>query len=262
MSPWVSWANTHFDYGRAEQVPHVLWAATSDLTQGPTYTLCRHNPLMESACRSSRQMAIIDSRLHWSFYGHRSLHALRRSPASHKLDLHDAIDRARASLRRSSDAASESESASVIWVPLPHGELARTWMYIGLGATWQRSPHSRTATGSTNKRKHYLVRPSEPQRQWTKAHQDQHPSPLLLTAPPPPLTPGGVWAAAEILTPSARFSRYIYVSTRDTGVQTPAGDSIAIFDHVGQGTPGEKLQLVTQVFTGLDQLRGMQFGGE
>ncbi|KAJ7756106.1 hypothetical protein B0H14DRAFT_3896358 [Mycena olivaceomarginata] len=74
--------------------------------------------------------------------------------------------------------------------------------------------------------------------------------------------PGVVWTAAEILTPSARFSRYIYVSTRDTGVQMSAGDSIAIFENVGQGTPGEKLQLVTQMFTGLDQLRGMQFGGE
>jgi hypothetical protein len=85
---------------------------------------------------------------------------------------------------------------------------------------------------------------------------------LLLTAPPPPLTPGVVWAAAEILTPSARFSRYIYVSTRDTGVQTPAGDSITIFENVGQGMPEEKLQLVTRVFAGLDYIRGMQFGGE
>jgi hypothetical protein len=48
------------------------------------------------------------------------------------------------------------------------------------------------------------------------------------------------------------------------GHTDPAGDSIAIFKNVGQGTPGEKLQLMTstQVFTGLDQLRGMQFGGE
>jgi hypothetical protein len=117
-------------------------------------------------------------------------------------------------------------------------------MYIGLGATWQRPPHSRAATGSTNKRKHYLVRPSErerrrqavlhhgldssAQRQWTKAHQDQQyvptvnlffpsescspqmsPSSLLPRAPPPPLTLGVVWAAAETLTPSVRFSRYI-----------------------------------------------------
>ncbi|KAJ7878772.1 hypothetical protein B0H14DRAFT_3858701 [Mycena olivaceomarginata] len=135
--------------------------------------------------------------------------------------------------RRSSDASSKSESASIVWTTLsslslrPHGELARTWMYIGLGAPWRRSPR---------------------------------PSPLLPTAPPAPLTPGVVWAAAETLTPSARFSRYIYVSTRDTGVQTPAGDSIAIFEDVGQGTLGEKLQLMTQEFTGLGQLKGMQFG--
>ncbi|KAK7052190.1 putative isomerase YbhE [Favolaschia claudopus] len=78
----------------------------------------------------------------------------------------------------------------------------------------------------------------------------------------PPAT--AVWAAAEILIPppSARFGHYIYVSNRNTGVQTPAGDSIAIFENVEQGTPKERLQLVTQVFTGLDQIRGMEFGGD
>ncbi|KAJ7878759.1 Lactonase, 7-bladed beta-propeller-domain-containing protein [Mycena olivaceomarginata] len=83
----------------------------------------------------------------------------------------------------------------------------------------------------------------------------------IIPANPPA---SAVWAAAEILIPppSARFGQYIYVSNRNTGVQTPTGDSIAIFENVGQGTPGEKLQLVTQVFTGLDQIRGMQFGGE
>ncbi|KAJ7678065.1 Lactonase, 7-bladed beta-propeller-domain-containing protein [Mycena polygramma] len=74
-----------------------------------------------------------------------------------------------------------------------------------------------------------------------------------------------VWAAGEILIPaqSAQFpSQYIYVSNRNTGVQTPTGDSIAIFENVDQGTATEHLQLVTQVFTGLDQIRGMQFGGD
>ncbi|KAJ7100693.1 Lactonase, 7-bladed beta-propeller-domain-containing protein [Mycena belliarum] len=73
------------------------------------------------------------------------------------------------------------------------------------------------------------------------------------------------WAAAEILIPppSPRFSKqYIYVSNRNTGVQTPTGDSIAIFENLDQGTPKERLHLVTQVFTGLDQIRGMEFGGE
>ncbi|KAF7369139.1 putative isomerase YbhE [Mycena venus] len=84
----------------------------------------------------------------------------------------------------------------------------------------------------------------------------------IIPANPPA---GAVWAAAEILIPppSARFpSQYIYVSNRNTGVQTPTGDSIAIFENVDQGTPKERLQLVTQVFTGLDQIRGMEFGGE
>ncbi|KAF8217825.1 Lactonase, 7-bladed beta-propeller-domain-containing protein [Mycena galopus ATCC 62051] len=82
----------------------------------------------------------------------------------------------------------------------------------------------------------------------------------IIPANPPP---GAVWAAGEILIPppSARFpTQYIYVSNRNTGVQTPTGDSIAIFENVDQGTPRERLQLVTQVFTGLDQIRGMELG--
>ncbi|KAJ7054128.1 Lactonase, 7-bladed beta-propeller-domain-containing protein [Mycena amicta] len=84
---------------------------------------------------------------------------------------------------------------------------------------------------------------------------------IIPTNPPPP--PGAVWAAAEILIPSnsARFQQYIYVSNRNTGIQGPDGDSIAIFENVDQDTPHEHLQLVSQVFTGLDQIRGMEFGG-
>jgi hypothetical protein len=37
-------------------------------------------------------------------------------------------------------------------------------------------------------------------------------------------------------------------------VQTPTAGSIPIFKNVGQGTPEKKL--VTQVFTGLNQIRG------
>ncbi|KAJ6611226.1 hypothetical protein B0H10DRAFT_2224320, partial [Mycena sp. CBHHK59/15] len=82
----------------------------------------------------------------------------------------------------------------------------------------------------------------------------------IIPANPPA---GAVWAAAEILIPppSPQFPRqYIYVSNRNTGVQTPTGDSIAIFENVNQGTPRELLQLVTQVYTGLDQIRGMEIG--
>ncbi|KAJ7489308.1 Lactonase, 7-bladed beta-propeller-domain-containing protein [Mycena latifolia] len=92
-------------------------------------------------------------------------------------------------------------------------------------------------------------------------------STIISTASIIPANPpaGAVWAAAEILIPppSECFPKqYIYVSNRNTGVQSPVGDSIAIFENLDQGTPKERLQLVTQVFTGLDQIRGMEFGGE
>ena len=38
------------------------------------------------------------------------------------------------------------------------------------------------------------------------------------------------------------------------------GDSIAIFEHVHRGTRLEGLKLVKQVYTGLDQIRGMEIG--
>ncbi|KAJ7472376.1 Lactonase, 7-bladed beta-propeller-domain-containing protein [Mycena galericulata] len=90
-----------------------------------------------------------------------------------------------------------------------------------------------------------------------------------LTVQPIPSAPNGtahiISSASIILIPtaSARFpAQYIYVSNRNTGVQAPAGDSIAIFENLDQGTPRERLSLVAQVYTGLDQIRGMQFGGE
>ncbi|KDR73084.1 hypothetical protein GALMADRAFT_270456 [Galerina marginata CBS 339.88] len=90
-------------------------------------------------------------------------------------------------------------------------------------------------------------------------------SSISITPPNPP--PGALFAGAEILIPppTPRFpTPLIYVSNRNTGVQAPdgEGDSIAIFEHVNQGRPdlGERLVLVKQVFTGLDQIRGMEFG--
>ena len=53
---------------------------------------------------------------------------------------------------------------------------------------------------------------------------------------------------------------YIYVSNRNVGFQDARGDSIAIFEHVNVDTPEEGLVLVKQVFMGLSQIRGMQFG--
>jgi len=80
---------------------------------------------------------------------------------------------------------------------------------------------------------------------------------------PPNPPAGALWAAAEILIPpptTAFPTPYIYVSNRNTGTQAPTGDSIAIFEHVNQGLPNEGLNLVNQVYTGLDQIRGMEFG--
>ncbi|KAK2467915.1 hypothetical protein APHAL10511_000210 [Amanita phalloides] len=80
----------------------------------------------------------------------------------------------------------------------------------------------------------------------------------------PPNPPAGAhFAAAEILIPppSAEFPiPYIYVSNRNTGVLDPRGDAIAIFEHVNKNQPDEGLQLVRHVYTGLDQIRGMEFG--
>ncbi|PFH51625.1 hypothetical protein AMATHDRAFT_142050 [Amanita thiersii Skay4041] len=75
---------------------------------------------------------------------------------------------------------------------------------------------------------------------------------------------GAKYAAAEILIPklSSRFSTpYIYVSNRNVGTTDESGDSIAIFEHVNKGRKDEGLKLIKQVFTGLNQIRGMEFGG-
>ncbi|KAF5390981.1 hypothetical protein D9757_004002 [Collybiopsis confluens] len=82
---------------------------------------------------------------------------------------------------------------------------------------------------------------------------------------PSGLPTGAAMAAAEILIPepTAKFPvPYVYVSNRNTGVQDPRGDAIAIFRHVNAGRPNEGLELVTEVFTGLDQIRGMEIGLE
>ncbi|KXN82926.1 hypothetical protein AN958_02009 [Leucoagaricus sp. SymC.cos] len=81
----------------------------------------------------------------------------------------------------------------------------------------------------------------------------------------PPNQPAGAsFAAAEILIPqpTKKFpTPYIYVSNRNTGTQLdPRGDAIAIFELLDKGKKTERLQLITHVFTGLDQIRGMEFG--
>jgi len=71
---------------------------------------------------------------------------------------------------------------------------------------------------------------------------------------------GAVWAAAEILIPppnDAFPTPFVYVSNRNTGTTTdPRGDSVAIFSIQPE------VKLIQQVFTGMQQIRGMEFGGE
>ncbi|GLB40978.1 putative lactonase, 7-bladed beta-propeller [Lyophyllum shimeji] len=90
-------------------------------------------------------------------------------------------------------------------------------------------------------------------------------STLIATASiiPPNPPAGAAFAAAEILIPpttKAFPTQYIYVSNRNTGVQDPRGDAIAIFQHVNVGTSSEGLKLIKHVYTGIDQPRGMAFG--
>ncbi|KAG6896165.1 hypothetical protein C0992_009914 [Termitomyces sp. T32_za158] len=92
-------------------------------------------------------------------------------------------------------------------------------------------------------------------------------APIIASASiiPPDPPEGAAFAAAEILIPkpTSQFPQpYIYVSNRNTGVQDPRGDAIAIFEHVFANTDKEGLNLVRHVFTGLDQPRGMEFGPE
>ncbi|KAL1741148.1 Lactonase, 7-bladed beta-propeller-domain-containing protein [Schizophyllum fasciatum] len=74
---------------------------------------------------------------------------------------------------------------------------------------------------------------------------------------------GSAWGAGEILIPEptdAFPTPYIYVSNRNVGNATdPRGDTIAIFEHVNKGEGGEELKLVNQFYTGISQVRGMEF---
>ncbi|CAL1710954.1 unnamed protein product [Somion occarium] len=76
---------------------------------------------------------------------------------------------------------------------------------------------------------------------------------------PPNPPPQAEWHAGEILLTEAspKFRQpFIYVSNRNTGpVVDPQGDAIAIFEIE------PKLKFVKHVYTGLDQIRGMEFGG-
>lgn len=85
-------------------------------------------------------------------------------------------------------------------------------------------------------------------------------TPLIanMTILPPTFPAGSDFHAGEILIAEASPSfpqPLIYVSNRNTGNVDPRGDTIAIF------AVEPKLRLLTQFYTGLDQIRGMQLGG-
>jgi len=85
-------------------------------------------------------------------------------------------------------------------------------------------------------------------------------TPLISNVSTVPSNPpaGSSFAAAEVLIPLPTADYpipYIYASNRNVGVQDPRGDTIAIFENVGN-----QLVLRNQVYTGLDQIRGMIHG--
>ncbi|KAJ7580609.1 putative isomerase YbhE [Mycena floridula] len=75
----------------------------------------------------------------------------------------------------------------------------------------------------------------------------------------------GAWFAAELLAPpksTASRIQYLYATNRNIANRTPSGDHdprgdpIAIFEASADGA----LTLVKQVYTGLEELRGVEFG--
>lgn len=79
----------------------------------------------------------------------------------------------------------------------------------------------------------------------------------------------GSWFAAEILIPPLTHAfpkPYIYATNRNIANRSPTGDHdlrgdpIAILEHVGKGTANESLQVIAEVYTTLEELRGVEFG--
>jgi 6-phosphogluconolactonase (cycloisomerase 2 family) len=77
---------------------------------------------------------------------------------------------------------------------------------------------------------------------------------------PPGVPSGNTFAAAELLIPSSSAAfptTYIYASNRNVGPnRDPRGDAITIIRY-----SGGQLHVVGYTYTGLDQIRSMQFGG-
>ncbi|KII85533.1 hypothetical protein PLICRDRAFT_31719 [Plicaturopsis crispa FD-325 SS-3] len=81
-------------------------------------------------------------------------------------------------------------------------------------------------------------------------------TPLLanVSIVPPNPPAGAAFAGGEINIPT-HGKPFIYTSNRNTGTQDPRGDAISIYQRTASG-----LNLTGQVFTGIDQIRGMQIG--
>lgn len=79
---------------------------------------------------------------------------------------------------------------------------------------------------------------------------------------PPDVPAGAAMFAAELLlaeasaAPGSNFTQpFLYASNRNLGTQDPRGDAIAIY------AVEPELTFVKHVFTGLDQIRGMELSG-
>jgi 6-phosphogluconolactonase (cycloisomerase 2 family) len=84
-------------------------------------------------------------------------------------------------------------------------------------------------------------------------------STVSIVPPNPPS--GAAMAAAELLLPppnSAFPTPYLYASNRNTGTLDSRGDAITILQF---NNATQALSVVSYVYTGLDQIRGMQIGG-
>ncbi|EJD08471.1 putative isomerase YbhE [Fomitiporia mediterranea MF3/22] len=82
---------------------------------------------------------------------------------------------------------------------------------------------------------------------------------VSIVPPNPPA--GAAFAAGEILIPTVSDTfngSFVYTSNRNTGTQDSRGDAITIFKRDPFGT----VDLAGYVFTGLDQIRGMEFFGD
>jgi pheromone a factor receptor len=54
ISPWISWANTHAEFSRVDQIPAILW---------------RNNPVLASSLELSRWLVVVCGFVFFAFFG-------------------------------------------------------------------------------------------------------------------------------------------------------------------------------------------------